>query len=101
MSVASIGGTGYRQLSWPTLVLSWNLRGRSEVNHGTYQTLGAIPKKILNLCNKTPDCCNDRDLESGCNTEEERVGKASLLSRGHLLLSLRHAQVCGFVTANN
>jgi len=88
MSAASNGRTGYRQeLSWPILILSKNLRGRSEVNHGTYQTLRAIPpkKKIRNLCNKTPDCCNDRDLESGCITKEERVGKASLLSHGHLL----------------
>jgi hypothetical protein len=34
---------------------------------------------------KTRGCCNDRNLESGCITEEERVGKASLLSHGLLL----------------
>jgi hypothetical protein len=74
MSVASNGRTEHRQeLLWPTLILSKNLRGRSEVNHGTYHTLRAIPpKKIRNLCNKTPDRCNDRDLESGCITKEVR-----------------------------
>jgi hypothetical protein len=45
MFVVTNGRIGYRkEQSWPALILSQNLRGRSVLDHGTFKPLRVIPQ---------------------------------------------------------
>lgn len=86
--VASNVSKGYRQeLSWPNLTLSQNLRGRSKVNHGTYQTLRAIPPppQAKIFVTELLTAVMIVTLKMVAVQRKRRVGKASLSSHGHLL----------------